>query len=94
MSSWTISEEKIKQALAQIAPLPFEVEGLELSSPPMLEEQEGQFVMSGTVCIPPNNEDSRMALLAAFSRIDLAGTAQKSEEELNGELDEIRRRNL
>ena len=94
MSLLIISEEKIKQVLSQIAPPSFEVEGLELASPPALNKQKGQFMMSGTVSIPPNNEAARTALLAAFSRIDCSGIAPRTEEELRAELDEIRRRNL
>lgn len=90
----TISEEKIKQAMAQVTPPAFEVEGLKQATSPTVGPQADQFVISGTVAIPPNNEAARKRLLVAFSKIDISGTTLKTEDELQSELDEIRRRNL
>lgn len=89
MSLLTISEEKIKQALEQITLPAFESEGLKQATAP----QPDQFVVSGTVTIPPNNEAARKRLLAAFRRIDISGAMTKTEDELLAEIDDIRRRN-
>lgn len=94
MSLLTISEEKIKQAMAEATRPAFEVEGLKSAILPTPKEQPGQFVISGTISMPPNNEAARNKLLGAFNKIDSSGITLKSEEELSAELDDIRRRNL
>lgn len=91
MSSLTISEEKIRQAMAEAAPLAFEAEEIKLASYLTVGTQEDQLGISGTVTVPPNNELARRFLRAAFRRVDQFGTA-KTDEELNSEFDEMRRR--
>lgn len=91
MSSLMISEEKVKKALEQGRPLPFTVTGPELSA---LAPTKQDASVSGTVSISDSNEQARRMVLEAFKRIDTSGTVLKNEEELNAEINEMRRRNL
>lgn len=94
MSALRISEERVRQAMAQATPPSFVVEGSHFAAIEV-EEQKSSPVISGTVTpFPPNNSRTREHLLSLFRKIDQSGTSFKTEEELNAEIDEMRRRNF